>query len=154
MMKGVAGIRFFLKDQSVSAAERAKFQGQVILGAHFDSMDIWNDVIERLNNLEVYRGSDIQSELITILQGQVDMLEKELEARGTSDRERAQRAEQAASISSADAVRSRQHAELLKAQIEVKDRELADTQRAYQEALKANQAWQAWFEANRQALGL
>lgn len=139
----IAGIRFFVSHSSRSAGApgKTKFQGTVSLVAHFDRDDLWEAVIRRLHGLELYKGGDIQSELIEILQGRLDLLEKELEDKGTEDRQRAQRAEQSASIATADKVRAEQQAELLKAQLGMKQREL-------EEAYKANQSWRDWYEAH------
>jgi hypothetical protein len=143
MDPSLSGIKFYVKKSQIWTGETTKFQGEVQLTASFDRQDLWNAVLERLNGLNLHRGGDIQSELIEILQGKVELLEAEVQARGNVDRERAQRAEQEASLARADAVRSKQQVELLQAQIQMKDRELA-------EAMKANYAWQNWFSAHMQ----
>lgn len=138
----IAGIKFFVAESELTAGSNSKFQGTVTLTAHFNREDLWDAILKRLDGVEMHRGGDIQSELILILQGQVDQLEEQLRNQGTADRERAQRAEQTASIATADAVRSKQHAELLQAQLNMRTRELEDTQ-------KANQAWKEWHDAHQ-----
>lgn len=143
----IAGIKFFVASSSIEAtppthSSPGKYQGTVILTGHFNREDLWTSIVQRLNGAEMHRGGDLQSELITILQGQVEQLEEQLQSQGTADRERAQRSEQASSIAVADAVRARQHAQLLQAQLEMKERELQD-------ALKANQSWVDWHAAHQ-----
>lgn len=136
------GIKFYLVEATAEAGKVSKFVGTVTLRAHFDNRDVWDAVIERLDGLDIHRGGSIETELIHILQGQVDMLEAELATKGTEDKQRAYRAEAAVSLSEADKVRALQQASLLKAQLEMRTRELED-------ANKANAAWQTWYEAHQ-----
>lgn len=138
----VAGIRFSVVDSKVTAGQKTKFQGTVTLTAHYNREDLWSDIVARFNGLEMHRGGDIQSELIAILQGQVDMLEAELASKGNADLVRAQRAEQAASIAQSDKVRAVQQAELLTAQMAMKTRELED---AYEKLRE----WDRWLAIHK-----
>lgn len=133
----VAGIKFNVTGSAVQAGSSTKFMGSVTLAAHFNREDLWQSIVRRLDGLELHKGGDIQSELITILQGQVDILEEQVGQQSTADRQRAQIAEQAASIATADKVRAEQHAELLQAQLEMRTRE-RDT------AAAANNEWNRW----------
>ena len=134
----VAGIRFSVVDCAVTAGATTKFQGKVTLVAHYNREDLWEAITRRLDGIELHKGGDLQSELITILQGQVEMLEQQVAHQGHIDRERAQRAEQTASIAQADKVRAEQLAELLKTQLEVRARELAVSQ-------EDNKKWSDWY---------
>jgi len=136
------GIRFHVDGATTESGRNSRFMGTVTLKAHFNNKDIWDAVIERLNGLEIYRGGGIETELINILQGQVDILEAELANRGTEDKQRAYKAEAALSLAEADKVRAQQQAELLKAQLDMRTRELED-------ASKANSAWKAWYDAHQ-----
>jgi hypothetical protein len=138
------GIKFFVVDTQlrVPEGEETKFVGRVTLTAHFNREDLWEAILQRLNGVELYKGGDLQSELIGILQGQVDMLEAELEQKGTADKERAQRAEQSASLANAERVRAQQHAELLQAQLSLQSIELAETKGVLGQ-------WQRWHAAHQ-----
>lgn len=140
----VAGITFYVTDRNLEAGTgtNTKYKGSVTLTGHFNREDLWASIVDRLNGLEMHKGGDIQSELITILQGQVDMLETQVAQQGTIDRERAQRAEQAASMATSDRVRAVQHAELLQAQLDMRTRE-RDT------AIENSNQWAQWHASHK-----
>jgi hypothetical protein len=134
------GIRFFVKSslKERSSTSQARFMGTVEMIAHFDREDLWYSVLKRLDGIQLYKGGDLQTTLIEILQGQVDILEKQVAAQSTVDRERAQVAEQSASIAVSDCVRAQQHSGLLQAQLDMRTRE-RDT------ALAENKRWVNWY---------
>lgn len=142
-------ITFFVTESSHEAASVGplkeqhafNYKGSVQLLCHFNRVDLWEAVLRRLNGLEMHKGSDIQSELLCILQGKVELLENELEQHGKADRERAQRAEQAASLANADKVRAEQYASLLKAQLDIKSAELEDLRGTVR-------MWENWYKQN------
>lgn len=144
----LAGVTFhvdkhtLLNGSEVKAPE-TRYLGLVTLKAHFNRKDLWEAVIKRLDGATLYKGGDIQTELIEILQGKIELLEEDLADRGTVDRERAIRAEQQASLARAEAVRASQHVELLQAQLEMRTRE-RDTNKQYLDQ------WQAWYDTHKQ----
>lgn len=142
----VMGVTFHVDKHEMLSGSNVKvptkYLGLVTLKAHFNREDLWKKVVQRLNGLTLYKGGDIQTELIGILQGQVELLEKQVQSMSHTDRERAQRAEQAASLARAEAARATQHVELLQAQLEMRTRE-RDT---YQQYMKQ---WQAWYDNHK-----
>lgn len=143
----VAGVTFHVDRHDIINAPNGlesvrRYQGLVTLKAHFNRKDLWEAVIKRLDGATLYKGGDIQSDLIEILQGRLEILEKELEGKDNTDKERAQRAEQASSLARAEAARSAQHAELLQAQLDMRTRE-RDTYKQYLDQ------WQAWYDNHK-----
>lgn len=146
----VAGIKFYVTDKKLESGSqfyKVKYKGSVTLTGHFNREDLWTSIVDRLDGLEMHKGGDIQSELITILQGQVDMLEQQVSQQGTADRERAQRAEQAASLAESERVRSAQHVELLQAQLDMRTRER-------DAAMTTNKGWTDWYSQHASACPL
>lgn len=138
----VAGIRFYVESKTQSANPLLKggnwFNGTVTLTCHFNRQDLWDAITQRLHGIELHKGSDIQSVLIEIQEGRISLLEKALEDRGEEDRQRAQRAEQVASLATSDKVRAEQHIHLLKHQLDLKTIELDS-------AKDTNDKWNSWF---------
>lgn len=140
------GIRVFIEKSNIYTnkddSKRAKYKGTINIVSHFNNPDLWEQVVKKLNGQELFGGTDLQSELIAILQGRLQLMERELEARGTEDRQRAQRAESEASIAKSDLIRAQQQVELLQAQLKMKTIEAE----GYTNSLKQ---WADWYAATQ-----
>ena len=139
-MKDVSltGIKFKVDSASIEQGTGTKYIGRIGLVGHFNREDLWQAIVRRLDGIEMHKGGDLQSELIILLQGQIELLEQQVANQGNEDRARAQVAEQEASLAKADLIRTQQHVQLLQAQLEMRHNEL----RQQQGELKQ---WAEWY---------
>lgn len=141
------GVKFHVTESTVKDSVSTKYAGTVTLKAFFNIRDTWDDVVKRLDGIVLNKGGDLQSEIIALLQDQVDLLEGQVAQQSTEDRERAQRAEASATHAEQRAVRAEQHVQLLQAQLGMRTRDLAT-------AIETNKGWTDWYSAHANACRL
>lgn len=132
------GVKFYVVESSVNESVSTQYVGSVTIKAFFNIRDTWDDVVKRLDGIVLNKGGDLQTEIIALLQDQVDILESRVAQQSTEDRERAQHAEASATHAEQRAVRAEQHVQLLQAQLEMRARE---RDRALDDVNK----WAVWY---------
>jgi hypothetical protein len=116
-----AGVTFYLDDselgKGVADAKGKKYVGKAILSATVRDVDLWEQLMEQINGLLMYKGSDLKTELIGVLQNRASKMEKSMETRDAEQAEQVQRADQRASLAEGDKVRAEQRVRLLEAEV-------------------------------------
>lgn len=96
-----AGVIFYVDNSSINKAGN-KYSGKVALSATVTDTELWEQLLKQLNGMTLYKGSDMKTQIISVLQGKNSQLETVLEQTQAQLTDRAERAEQRASIAEAD----------------------------------------------------
>jgi len=100
----IAGVTFYLEDSSCVAGKKGTYVGHARLSAAVNDVDLWDRLLKQLNGMVLYRGSDMKTQIINVLQGKNQALEKSVGQIQDQMVDKVERAEQRASVAEADKV--------------------------------------------------
>lgn len=87
----IPGVTFHLESAKQLPSVEYKAHGLVTLKADIDDFDVWDEVVGKLNGLRIYEASDLNTEMIEMLQEDNNRLEGEVEQLKEAAREREER---------------------------------------------------------------
>lgn len=99
--------------------QEGQYAGKATLHAVVDDPELWRQVTEQLQGMELYRGKDFKTELIEVLRRRNEDLEEEAEKVSGNKDEQIERLTQEVGLARAGKVRAEQRVRLLEAQVKL-----------------------------------
>jgi uncharacterized coiled-coil protein SlyX len=118
-------IIFHLENSELKAAGlEGVHAGRLLLTATVHDADLWNKVLESFSNLRLFKGEELKTTLIHMLQGKTEELEKRVAEQDQAASQEIEVAKHRASLAEAGRVRAEQRVQLLEAKLASQDEAL------------------------------
>lgn len=133
-------IVFHLENSELkSTAEAAVYAGRLLLTAAVRDLELWDRVLESFSKLRLFKGEDLKTTLIHMLQGKTEELEKKVAEQDQATSQEIEVSKHLTSLAEAGRVRAEQRVQILEAE----KKSLLETIAIQVEALNS---WTKWYE--------
>lgn len=134
-------IVFYLEEGKLekTADVSGVYTGRIKLSASVRDLGLWDQILASLDKMRLFKGEDLKTSLINLLQEKASGLEKQVATQAQEASQEIEVAKHVSSLAEAGRVRAEQKAQLLEAQVR-------DLEAKLQTAHDALHKWQDWYD--------